>query len=557
MHIDLQPKQTKIYRLLSAIGPNVATIIGGGGAKGGGKSDGARGCALLMGAELGKVYPGLTITIVRRVFDDLKKNHIDPMLRKYPELMKYYNVGNREINLESFRIVFAYAETEEDVKRKFLGGYESAIIIVDEAQQFSEQELMYIQTACRWTNNKAGVPEGLCKLCLLFNPGGKGSSYIKRIFWTKHYIGEERPHSYAFCHIFGWDNYEWFRGQVGIGETEFYAIPGKCMACDGSDRCCRFHIFVTQTSEGKKYNAFPESIRLGYLLGSFDKFAGQYFAEVWDERSCVLSQQEIVSLKPYWWPIWLSSDYGMGHSWATYWFCIGKIAPSMALEVLGIDTEWPLDIIICYHELIAELRASEHEVAGLIVKNTPIADRSQIVRFVMGSDVNQTPRFSEHSIVEMIEKVTAPAGFPKIRNANCGRDTRVVNARIIWEMLRRTTTLRLGKATKEKPDENTLPLLFFSAECPRACAAIPSLVADEDNPEDVLKVHGEPDDIYDAVKYGTAEHAHVREVPPVEVRRSEAISKGTSSQSQYMNQLQFDAKEASAGRRGKRPVIIA
>jgi hypothetical protein len=551
VNIHFQPKQEQLYNLLAAIGPRVPTIIGGGGAKGGGKSDGARGCALLLGAELGKTYPGITITIVRRVFDDLKKNHIDPMLRKYPELMKYYNVGNREINLDSFRIVFAYAETEEYVKRKFLGGYESAIIIVDEAQQFSEQELMYIQTACRWTNHEAGIPEGLCKLCLLFNPGGKGSAYIKRIFWTKYYQGEETPHSYAFVHIFGWDNFEWFRGQVDITEEAFYAIKGKCDSCSG-DNCCRFRIFVTQTSEGKKYNAFPESIRLGYLLGSFDKFSGQYFAEVWDQRLCVLSLSEIQALKPFWWTTWMSSDYGMGHYWSTFWAVIGRIEPSLALSALGIDTQWPLDIIIVYRELVPPPRTPEAEVAHLIVKATPREEVKELVRWVMGSDVNATPRFSEHSIVEMIEQVTAPAGFPKIRNARCGKDTRVLNARVVWEMLRRTVSMRSGNPPQEKPDERTYPLLFISAECPKIQAAIPSLIADEDNPADVLKVDGIDDDLYDGLKYLLAEFAAVRLIAPVEVRRAEYMNRAESLQGQYMNQLKFDAEEAKSGVRIKR-----
>jgi hypothetical protein len=576
--IHLQPKQEQIYDLLAAVGPRVATIIGGGGAKGGGKSDGARSCALMLAGEFGAEYKGLTITIVRRTYKDLKKNHIDPLLRKHPELLPHYRAGDEEIRLGHARIVFMYAENEGDVKRKFLGGYESTYIIVDEAQQFSEQELMWISTAARWTDAK-GIPEGLCKTLLLFNPGGPGSAYIKRVFWTRQYLDNETPHAYAFVHIFGWDNYEWFRGQVDIEEdpldpdaVAFYEIEGKCVTCRGN-RCCRYQIFITETSEGRKYNAFPESIRLGYLLGSFDKFSGQYYAEVWDERLCVLSMAQIVALKPYWWPIWLSSDYGMGHHWATYWFCIGKIGPDMALEVLGIGSPkrdapiecrqclgcqrcknpsaWPLDIILCYHEFIGALRAPEYEVATQIIKHTPVADRSQVVRFVMGSDVNKTPRFSEHSILEMIEAVTAPAGLPRIQNANCGRDTRVVNARVLHEMLRRTVSMRSANPPQDRPGE-ALPLLLFAAECPRAIAAIPALVADEDNVEDVLKIDGETDDVYDALKYGTAEHARVKAMAPVEVRYQESIDSANTMQGKYMAHMQFVETERKRTKRGRR-----
>lgn len=306
MHIHLQPKQGQLYDLLAATGPNVATIIGGGGAKGGGKSDGARGCALLLAVELGKLYPGLVITIVRRTYGDLKKNHIDPFLRKYPELMKFYKADAEEINFGESKIVFMYAENDKDVKRKFLGGYESAIIIIDEAQQFSEEELQWITTAARWTDSSGGgIPAGLCKTLMLFNPGGPGSTYIRRVFWLKLYVGEEKPHKYAFIHIFGFDNYEWFRGQVELGQADFYRIRGKCSdvneECVPRSNCCRFQIFIIQTEEGQKYNAYPASMRSGYLLGSFESFAGQYFSGVWYEKKHVLSSALVDDLVQYWW----------------------------------------------------------------------------------------------------------------------------------------------------------------------------------------------------------------------------------------------------------------
>jgi hypothetical protein len=317
MDIVSQPKQQQLLDLFRATGPDAATIIGGGGAKGGGKSVTIRNIALTLAMELGELYPGVVITIVRRVFDDLKKNHIDPLFRHYPELEPYYRAGDRELIIKakgvSAKIAFAYAETEDDVKRKFLGGYESAIILVDEAQQFSEEELQWIQTAARWTSSGGsfmeasrevsstsmeaswklhgtsmrgstseemrGIPLGLCKTGLFFNPGGKGSTYLRRVFWIKQYTPRERAKDFFFMHVFGWDNYEWFRGQVDITADDFYRLPGEQ----------RFQMFIRDTSEGRKYDAFPQSIRAGYLLGSFDHFEGQYFAGVWDEAKCVLT----------------------------------------------------------------------------------------------------------------------------------------------------------------------------------------------------------------------------------------------------------------------------
>ncbi len=314
MKCHLQPKGFQLLDLLLATGKKVPTIIGGGGAKGGGKSFSARVIALTLASELGNKYPGLVITIVRRVAQDLRDNHITPLFKERPELFKHWSATPHDLVLPNkSRIIFRSVETLEDVRKRFLGGFESAIIIVDEAQQFTGEELQWIQAAARWTDN-TGIPSGLCKTLLLFNPGGPGSAYLRRIFWTHQYEPNENLKDYSFVHWFGWDNYEWFRGQVDITEAEFYSgkYPSVCNEGTGTPecRCCRFHMFITQTSEGRKYNAFPASIRAGYLLGSFDHFEGQYFAGAWDDKMCVISPALAENLRQPWWTHWMSMDWG-------------------------------------------------------------------------------------------------------------------------------------------------------------------------------------------------------------------------------------------------------
>ncbi len=109
MHIHLQPKQGELYDLLVATGTRAPTIIGFGGAKGGGKSAGSDNCTLLLAAEIGNKYPGVHITIVRRVFNDLKTNHIDRIFETYPELRQFYTEKDGLKLRNGSKIVFAYA----------------------------------------------------------------------------------------------------------------------------------------------------------------------------------------------------------------------------------------------------------------------------------------------------------------------------------------------------------------------------------------------------------------------------------------------------------------
>ena len=148
IYAKLQPKQALVMSWLEATG-NCPVWIGAGGAKGGGKSKTIRSVALLLALKYGEQYPGIIITIIRRVSRDLSDNHIEPLKRDYPDLMREcWRADDSQLVLPNGAIIaFRYAENEVDVERKFLGGYESMFILVDEAQQFSEAELNNIKSA--------------------------------------------------------------------------------------------------------------------------------------------------------------------------------------------------------------------------------------------------------------------------------------------------------------------------------------------------------------------------------------------------------------------------
>ena len=161
--LALQPKQEQLGRLIEATGKDVATWLGYGGALGGGKSAAIR--RLMLGRRA--QYPGTNGAIVRRVYDDVKKNHIDPFLREYPELIPYYR-GNPHYELSfpewgGSKISFMYAETTAEVERKF-PGQEFFYIYIEQPEQFSERELRTIKTRNRWP----GAKQGKCKTALFF-----------------------------------------------------------------------------------------------------------------------------------------------------------------------------------------------------------------------------------------------------------------------------------------------------------------------------------------------------------------------------------------------------
>lgn len=541
----LQPKQTALYELLLATGPSVATILGFGGAKGGGKSAGIRNCAILLAGLLGQQYPGITVTIIRRVYDDLKKNHLDELFAAYPQLYEYWHKDDKELRFPGGgRVVFAFAETEGDVKRKFLGGYQSAFIMVDEAQQFTEEELHWIKSANRWTRIEGGIPDGFCKMVLLFNPGGKGSGYIKRIFWDRKYVGKEQPYSYAFIHAFGWDNYEWFRGQVDISEDDFYNIL--------TDQE-RFDLFINKTRYGGDMNAMPESIREGYLLGNFEHFEGQYYAGAWNADYNVLTPAQVRAIIKPWWQRWMAQDWGFGDHTAHYWFATGILSPTEWIEQFGGSCDRAMQVTIAYREFICN-NTPEADLAQKIAEMTPYVERKYIQRFFLSVDAfgKAAKQAGGHTVGDQYKRILSdhslPAPEPAIQD-------RVQGARWLYNCFRQAhqrghivdyLRARMG------------PAMFASADCVEVQNCVPQAIRAEKNPEDVEQVPGELwEDVCDSLRYGAYSMQGANWVAPVEFRRAElydsydvpAAERTTPQMTALaMAMRQFDAGEQTTGR---------
>jgi hypothetical protein len=470
--------------------------------------------------------------------------------------MQYYRASPRpEFNLPGGSVIaFRYADTIADMTN-LERGPEAYLVIVEQAEAFTEEELQQITKPNRWPNAPIGGP----KTVYLFNPGGPGTDYLARVFYKKLYKENERAEDFAFIQAYGWDNWAWFEPECPeLTEDQFYDLPGDIPECPDEkyDNAWletvaddhRFKIFVTRTSEGRKYWNMPERSRIGDLFGSFSKFAGQYF-DLWDERLCVISSKKCEEVIQYWWRAWIGGDLGFGHHTAIFWAAYGKMSPTEAWEHLQIDTEWPVDVLVIYREFLAQ-RMPEAEIGAVLVRMTPEPERKHLAKFVLGSDTKTTDRYALHSRRELIDSVTVPAGMPRIQSAQDGPGSRVINARLLYEVMRRTVVMRGENPPKERPDPKTAPLLLVSADCPALIAAIPMVQTDPDKVDDFAKTPTMQDDIVDGCKYVVPEWNGMVTRPPVEVRRAEYVAKGANMQAQYLRSMQFDADERKGTVRG-------
>jgi phage terminase large subunit len=454
--LKLQPKQTELLNLCDN---SIASTIGYGGSRGGGKSGALRRIMLLRRIN----NPGTAGLIFRRVYDDLKRNHIDKFFEEFPDLFKFYRSTDHEIVLppvEDFppsRIVFGYAETENEIKRKF-HGVEYMDMFVDQAEQLSEVELKVMKTACRWP----GVGRYACKFVLFFNPGGIGITYLKRIFSQKQYREKERPSDYAFIQAFGWDNVEWARSALiddGLDQEDFYSW----------DNDKRFEYFIKETQYGQELDSLPQALRIGYLMGSFDKFAGQYF-DIWDEDRQT-KRFEDLGIKP-WHPKWISIDWGFNHDSAVYWWAQdGEITKTYRERVIS--------------------GYGPRALAQDIIDKTDMFDGEELgeIDAIYISPDTRANREGKDTIADQLGKIFTAVGMPRPRIAD---DDRVSGFMLMHEMLH-YNRWAIGK------------------NCPKLIENIPMFSRDDKNPEDCVKFLG--DDPGDSARYGLKSRFSSREIP--------------------------------------------
>jgi hypothetical protein len=525
---QFQPKQGELLDALEATGESVPTVLGMAGSRGSAKSGALRGAAVY----LAMTYPGIVIYIVRRVLGDLLENHMEKIKSDFPPIHAFYRQGDYEYQLPNkSRIVFIYAESAGDVERVSYGP-ECTFLFIDQAEQFSENELISFRICNRWPS----APKGFVKTCYFFNVGvGVGAGGLRRLFHLRSFKGNERPSDYKFFHVFGWDNFEWFKGQVDITIGAFYELPSET----------RFAMFISKTSEGRKMDALPKHRREAELLGNFDSFSGQYFSDVWGEH-CILTADLVNRLVEPWWSRWMAQDWAFAEHAAHGWFVTGKVSPSKWVELFGGECEWPIDVVVLYRELVQQGRA-EPDFAWDVVRMTPKDER--ITDFWLSQDAfGQKAHKGENTVGQAYTDIFRANGLPEPYTAD---QNRITGWRFMYNCLRQAG-MRGANVDRARAQQG--PAFFISVECPVTIENLPLVVRDEKNTEDVARVAGALwEDIGDMCRYGLKSKLGAREQAPKEVRAAEVAARASDPTDRHLRMLHFEEAERARGLVSRQP----
>jgi phage terminase large subunit len=492
--IRLQPKQAMFDWLMEN---SLASWMGYGGSRGGSKSA----CARRVMVRRRLTYPGTNGLIMRRVWDDVLKNHVLEMWKDFPELRELYNAQEKCIYLpNNSKIFFGSAEVKADVDRQAYGP-EFMDIMVDQAEQFTEDELKQIKTTCRWV----GMPMHACKFGLYFNPGGVSAGFLQRVFHLKEYHEREIPEDFVFMQAYGWDNACWALASLkedGLTEADYYKWSSQQ----------RFQYYITRTQYGREMNALDANKRPGQLLGDFQKFAGQYFSNL--NRDVHVWAREDIIFQSHW-PRWISIDWGFQHHTSVGWFCqAGLITEDGKVRPLTILYKHLLKQGLSERALAEEICAYNNE--------------DHVDNIFAGHDLwkKESNSLTKESAMSQVFRAH---GLPSLKKAVIDR---VDGWRLVHRML----------------DEGEF---IMTDNCNDVFMALSTLVYDEKKQnEDVLKAVTKEDDIADMVRYGLAsQFAPQREPEALQMQREVAHLTDPTMRNIYMLK-KLSENEANSRRNG-------
>jgi len=499
---------------------------------------GGRGCAksfeidACMLTRRGQ-FPGTVGCIVMRNYDQVRKYHIEPMMRNWPELEKFLNKSDGQLKWtgtdgKRAQIDFSYAENLADVERRFRSA-NYFDIFVDQAEQFTEDELREMKKACRWPGTL-----GKCKMMLAFNMGGIGIQTLRKWFHTREYNERETAENFAFVHVFPWDNVEWSRvalAEDGFTEDDYYRWTDEQ----------RMLYCASRSDYGRDLNSADDALRNRDWLGSWESFEGAYFGRVFERKSTMVTAQQVSRLIQPWDIRWLSMDWGKTHYCVTYWHARTLLAPEQVLRVLGWTVDKPIKAVITYRELVLN-EMSSPDVGRKLVEATA-GEEKQVRNFYLSPDAFGE-RDSDFTTAMNLGAVLRIVGLPEPEPAD---NDRKGGWSLMYDLLQ--DTKRHGYIDGE--------VWLISAECPNLLESLPILMRDPKNLDDIIKTDTGAarleQDVADSARYGLKSMLRPRMIAPQSVRENELVQSITDLTQKNIALMKFRENEMRRTRVSRAP----
>jgi hypothetical protein len=410
-----------------------------GGARGGGKTDGALGDFLQHAQQYGENAAGL---MVRRTLKQLRRT-IARSKKLYRPLGANFNETDKEWTFpDGATLIFAYLERDDDANN--YQGHDYTRVYVEEIGNFpSPVPIMKLMATLR---SGEGVP---CGFRATGNPGGPGHQWVKARYidpapagWKIITSTFENP----------------FTGEMVSRDRVF--IPSKLSDNPylGAEYVANLHM-----------SGSPELVR-AWLEGDWNVVAGAFFSE--------FGVQHIIRARqlPSSWPRFRSGDWGSARPFSIGWWAISD----------GTLPDLPRGALVRYREWYGVSYKPDGSLEPNVGLKMPaeqvgagIADRE------IGDGVQ-----NGHSVLD--PSAFSSDGGPSIeeRIANGSRDG---NGKIRVSFRRADNKRVAGDGPMGGWDQvrarlvgqDDRPMIYFFETCTHAIRTLPALQHDELHPEDV------------------------------------------------------------------------
>ena len=406
--------------------------------------------------------------IVMRNWDQVRRYHLEAIKRDFPWLMDdIISTMPAHLDIGKSRLDFSYAESLDDVKRRFMSG-NYAIIAIDQAEQFTIEEIREVRRANRI---KGGKP---AKLILSFNMRGSSIQELRKWFLHGEVLPDENPDDYKGFKWNPWDNHYWCEAALikdGYTVTDYYNWT--------DDQ--RKSYAAAKGQYTKQLATDDEAIRQSDWEGSWDSVEGTFFSSSWDLQATRINQVMVERLHKPWSNHWISIDWGKAHFTGIQWHYRTLLSPGDAQILLNWNLTKPISVIVTYREhYVNELESSE--VAKVVAGLTPPEER-KLVRAVYLDPSAFSDRDSPNTTAIQISKVLRENQMPGCSHADNDRK----GGYSLMGMLFKATK---GHGYLLGPDDKPFQandVVFIADSCPELINSIPLLMRDPKSLEDVLK----------------------------------------------------------------------
>jgi len=512
-----QPKQTELLRNVVRNGKvYVQTVAGQCLSVGGIRSGKTCGWLMYFIQNYCLQYKNCNLLVLRRTFKELDSGAISDLKAFLPaELYDYDSTKHVATLTNGSKIVFGHCQNNKDRDIEQYLGQAFPAILVDECGQFSPDAWMMlysrniVNAACE--RDEAGnLPIPAIVGCS--NPLGPFYEYYRTLFVQKEPWGKTEEARRDDVDGTWWipESGEWKK----IYDPKNYAYQ-RSTVMDNAELLKRDPGIIT------RLNSMPKAKRDKMLLGLDGTVEGQYF-DCFDESYHVVNLREdpesIIWQEHQ--PVWAGQDWGMLHANAIYLFTKALVRWSSSGADYRLKT-------VCFAEIVTTGGKSYKELASILANRARLPNGKDVkIRYHYFSHEKFARQMERHSPADDYSRELKKYGLPGVTPAT--RD-RIARASLMYNEFKNGTLVILDT-------------------CRELILAIPSLMRDPKNIDDVLKVDAKGDDIYDGFSYGLFGQLSAKKQPEEEVNRDRFLELvKVDPIAAHFFKMKKDAEEKSKG----------